>query len=81
MVSWNMARPLQHLFVKRLKHVGDSRVLNIYFSQFGIRDRGVLGFALFPSITLELPRMDGVVINRQARPGGRLEDYDEGDSK
>ncbi len=66
------------LEVKNAMHVGDLRVLNIYFSQLSKS----LGYAYFPSdISPENNlKLDGVVISRGTRVGGELVGFNEGDT-
>lgn len=78
-VSWRMFLPPVAWLVKRFMHKGDGRVLNVYFANLG--SGGLLGYARFPdTVFSRRPYLDGVVINRHARVGGRLGDYNEGDT-
>jgi len=64
--------------VKKTMHMGDGRILNIYFSKLN----QILGYATFPtSIQSDTTAyLDGVMVNRDARVGGGIQRFSEGDS-
>jgi len=62
--------------VKKAMHMGDGRVLNVYFSKLS----KTLGYATFPSsLQPDIVYLDGVVVHRDAGVGGDIMRFSEGD--
>jgi hypothetical protein len=57
--------------------MGNGEILNVYFGNVG---DGLLGFAYYPNILQSKAYLDGVVINRHSRVGGKMSNYNEGDT-
>lgn len=62
---------------KKVLRKGDATVLNVYVVDMG-QETSTLGFATFPSEYIEIPLLDGVVMNKSTVVGGEEEDSNEG---
>jgi hypothetical protein len=65
--------------MKKKLHQGKRYTLNIYF----VRPRkssGLLGFATFPQNYHAHPKLDGLIVNIDSRPGGKATNYNQGDT-
>ncbi|GAB3992666.1 zinc metalloprotease [Nocardioides marmoraquaticus] len=66
--------------MRRTLHRGSSASLNLYVTRPGSAGDDILGFARFPWQYKATPRRDGVTVNREALPGGRVRGYNRGDT-
>jgi hypothetical protein len=63
--------------MKRSLRVGNTQDLNFYTADLG---DSMLGWATFPRDYTARPKLDGVVVHYQSLPGGKIADYNDGDT-
>lgn len=80
--SWYHARPGSQADrqMKRTLHRGKRRVLNVYLNKTASAGQSLLGFARFPWLAGAYPKLDGVTVNVETLPGGRISGYNLGDT-
>ncbi len=87
-VDWTARDSWYHAFfngrrdrqMKRKLHRGNARTLNLYFNGGGPRGYPALGWSKFPWQYAGAKKLDGVSVNVDALPGGRIRGYNLGDT-